>query len=785
MNKILTSTLPRLLLAMVLLMPTTLAAQEAEQSQLDFANGLFSRSFYKDAAVEYNTYLTKYPEGKERETALYRLGESQYAEKNFKDALEAFNQVRKQFPTGTYTVRSKLREGASHYRLGQLNKARPILKAVANQETDQQIKGEALYYLGKLNTDAKQWDAATKAYERLSNEAPNSAFAPFGQYQLAAVYVGQGKLEKAALIFITIGDDQNATPPMQMDALYRAGESYDKLGWHEAAVRSYEKLKTRFPKSDYARRADYGLAWSLYRSGKYDQAITSINAFVKQYPNSKLKNGLDYLKGNCYLKKKDHPKAESLFQAVIDQHPGTEHARQAQYKMAISLIEHDQGAAAREILIPMTRVKPANATTGDATFLLATLHMDAQEYAEAALQFLRVVEQYPNSEFHVESLYKLGESYALTGDLKQSALTFEQFARENADHILALEAVFHSADAYFQQKNYEQALVRFEHVARDAKQSRFREEAMYRMAISYYNLKNFTAGKAAFNSLLKDFPESRYQAEAHYRIGDFLLYEKNNAVDAIEHFKKVTNKFPKSPFKSRALKGIAVAHYTMKDFDGAVEVFYRLITNHTDFPLDATTYEWVGQHLFDREEWKQSTDVFTALINHIKDYPNPERIQLKLGEAYTALDNPKKALEAYAWIQEYAPKTLSAHESTFRTAGVYEKQGKTDRAIELYEQAADAAMNDTAAQARFRLGEIFEEKKDYDTAARNYMRVAILFFHPTLSPESMWRAGQCFEYANNPDSAIKTYNDIVQEYPDSDQAIVAKERLSELKVQKA
>jgi TolA-binding protein len=301
------------------------------------------------------------------------------------------------------------------------------------------------------------------------------------------------------------------------------------------------------------------------------------------------------------------------------------------------------------------------------------------------------------------------------------------------------------------------------------------------MAISYLNLSNFKAGSAAFTSLLSAYPSSQYMAEAHYRIGDYLLYEQKNAVDAVDHFKQVARELPDNPYAGRALKGIAVAHFSMKDFDGAVEMFYQLISNHSGLTLQADTYEWVGQHLFDREEWKQSVDVFGALLKQVKDYPNPERIYLKLGEAYSFLKMSDNALAAYTWILENAAQTPSAHESTFRIAALYEQLEKIDDAIALYEQAASAAMNNTAAQARFRLGELFEKKEAYDVAAKNYMRVAILFLHPTLSPESMWRAGRCFEKGGNRKSALKTYADIVSEYPDSKQAENARARLAELK----
>ncbi|MCC6486848.1 MAG: tetratricopeptide repeat protein, partial [Candidatus Hydrogenedentes bacterium] len=86
----------------------------------------------------------------------------------------------------------------------------------------------------------------------------------------------------------------------------------------------------------------------------------------------------------------------------------------------------------------------------------------------------------------------------------------------------------------------------------------------------------------------------------------------------------------------------------------------------------------------------------------------------------------------------------------------------------------------TAAKARFRIGELHEAKGDCDSAARSFMQVAILFLHPELSPESLWRAGQCFEKMNATDQARRAYDELIKEYPESEQAGKAKQRLAEL-----
>jgi TolA-binding protein len=60
------------------------------------------------------------------------------------------------------------------------------------------------------------------------------------------------------------------------------------------------------------------------------------------------------------------------------------------------------------------------------------------------------------------------------------------------------------------------------------------------------------------------------------------------------------------------------------------------------------------------------------------------------------------------------------------------------------------------------------------------MRVAILFLHEQLSPESLWRAGQCFEKAGSRDQAKKSYDELIRDYGNSEQATKAKAALAQL-----
>ena len=55
-----------------------------------------------------------------------------------------------------------------------------------------------------------------------------------------------------------------------------------------------------------------------------------------------------------------------------------------------------------------------------------------------------------------------------------------------------------------------------------------------------------------------------------------------------------------------------------------------------------------------------------------------------------------------------------------------------------------------------------------------------MFLDPQRGPESLWRAGQCFEKASDAVNAKRAYEDLAKAYPDSEQAGKAKARMAEM-----
>ncbi|HOE66512.1 MAG TPA: tetratricopeptide repeat protein [Candidatus Hydrogenedentes bacterium] len=749
-----------------------------EQSQFDFANGLFVRALYPEAAEEYQNYLKRYPEGPHALAALYRLAEAEYAAKRDEAALAAFQRFLAKKPERQLEERATLRKGELLYRLKRLDEAAPILEAMIAPDVSAEVRAGAFYHLGKLRYDQGDYPAAQTAFKRVVDELGASPQAPFAHYQLGFVYLAQRQGQDAAVAFMAVASAPGVPDALRTEARFRAAEAYDAIGWHEQAVSAYEAIGKEDPHSPYAERAAHGVAWGLFHARKYPEAARAATEFLTAYAASPLAPGIQYLHANCLQEQKQYDEALAIYRAIREKTPASEYAARAQYKAAWTLHLQGKPEEAKAEIIRFLDANKDSPLAGDASFLLGLLLAGAGENEPAYQQFHAVVEKYPQSEFAADALYKAGECLGQLGRSQEAAAVFETFARDYPDNPLATQAILRVGDAHFFAASFEQAVTKYKTILDAKPDPAIEQETLYRLGIAYHNMQRFAESVQTFQTLADKYPAAPHVAEAHLRRGDFLLREGKDPVKAIEAYQASLAAAPEGPYAGQALKGLALARYETKDVDGAADLFVKVITEHPDVPLHETSYAWVGQRLFDQQKWDLAIRVLEALLTTVKNYPDPGRIRFKIAECHENAGRNDEAIALFRAIIETVPQSASAIEARYRMAQLHEKQKKMDKAIALYEDAANVNTGDTAARARFRLGELAEADANFEAAARHYMRVAVLFLHEQLSPESLWRAGQCYERVNRADQAKKAYQELLTEYPQSGQAAQAQQRLA-------
>lgn len=94
----------------------------------------------------------------------------------------------------------------------------------------------------------------------------------------------------------------------------------------------------------------YQAAFALIRQREFDQAVTALEGFLKQYPQSDLTANALYWMGEVQLAQTHYAKAKQAFERVIKEHPQSGKMSDATYKLGRTLVQMGDTAEGKKWL---------------------------------------------------------------------------------------------------------------------------------------------------------------------------------------------------------------------------------------------------------------------------------------------------------------------------------------------------------------------------------------------------------------------------------------------------
>lgn len=750
------------LVALLIALAPQARAQEDPDAVLDFANGLFLRTLYREAAREYRRYLDTAGDRAAPEV-WYRLGESYFAVWEYEAALEALQTYLKQGPRGGFAEAAAVRVGETYQRMGRPGDAAEAFDRALDSLRDPGAVASALYGLGRARADNRDPQGAIRPLKRLLDEFPDDLRAPFGRFLLARIYQSLDQAEEAALLYETVANAGDPVDPaLRHEARYRSGESHARAGDHQRAIAQFEALVGEAPETPFAERAAYGAAWSAHAAGDFDRAIAKARAFTRDYPASELHPAAQYLLGHALQEVSQFAEASAALEALIQDHPESLFADRAAVRLGWVRYFGGDAAGARAA-VRRVLARGDGATTGDAQYLLGLVEMGAGNFTDAADAFERASEIEPPGVFAVDAVYKRAETLALIGDTVAAAAAFAAFAQAHPGHPLATQARLRSGDAAFLEADFDTAARQYAAVLAADPDAEAAEEAHYRLAVALHNAGNRAESAAAFEELLAAFPETPHAAEAHLRIGDHYLSEQqpDRAVAAFEALLRV------EPESGRAVRGLGLSAYQQGDSANAARHLSAVIADHPSIALDPDTCLWLGQHHFDAGDYASAAAAFQRLLDTTVAYPNLGAIQFKLAESLERAGQQDTALAAYARVGVIEPDTAWALDARYRQGQLLAVRGDTAAAREHFEAAARVLEGEAAARARLEIARMDADAGRPEEAARGFMMVAVLFEDQELTPRALWGAASAYAATGNKAEALACIEELLRDYPDA------------------
>jgi TolA-binding protein len=144
--------------------------------------------------------------------------------------------------------------------------------------------------------------------------------------------------------------------------------------------------------------------------------------------------------------------------------------------------------------------------------------------------------------------------------------------------------------------------------------------------------------------------------------------------------------------------------------------------------------------------------------------------------------NYSSALQGYATVLERFRGTWAYSDAIFLSAGADFGTARYDSAMVLFEQYLGLKKRRDAFTVSAELGmaQCLEQMGRYGDAAESYLKVQREHPESPLAPDALFGAGRAYELAGNLERAEATYKDLIDRYPKSRQATLAKMPLLEV-----
>jgi TolA-binding protein len=153
---------------------------------------------------------------------------------------------------------------------------------------------------------------------------------------------------------------------------------------------------------------------------------------------------------------------------------------------------------------------------------------------------------------------------------------------------------------------------------------------------------------------------------------------------------------------------------------------------------------------------------------------------LRLGECRAALQYWVPSREAFTTFLDQHAESPMWFQAQFGIGWSLENEGRVDEAIEAYRAVVDRHQGPTAARAQFQIGECLFARKQYEEAARELLKVDILYAYPEWSAAALYEAGRCFQEMGDPVNARRQFELVQAQHGHTRWAQLAGERLEAL-----
>jgi TolA-binding protein len=743
------------------LAPADTSQQSADEVQLDFANGFYSRGMIDSAAPEYEKYLSLYPNAPmlDRESALFRLGECYRRLGNVNAARNAYQTLLLNYAIGQFIGPAAYRLADMAYAEKDYEGALDYYRKASVRLTDPTVATAAKFYSARCLENLNLPSEARITYEDIIANPVDNPYREPSRLALAEILSTSGRKEDALVQFQALAKEATQ-PAVKVEALVKAGLLNIDLNQPDKGAADLHAALEIPEVGQWRPVAQIGLLRVLYESGKYKDLLDQYQQAFDTLPDD-IKPEVLILAANSKRQQGDFSGAADLYQQIIKNYPASVYADEARYEHLVAMY-NDADPNLAPAIDEFLAANPDEGKREQVTLMKAEALFKNKQYADAAAVYESLKNSDLNSSYRADAMFKLGYCYMQTHDDAKAIAALSDFLKTYPLNELAPSALAQRAVAYQQSHDLTSALKDFDQLLTDYPQAKERELALQQKALILGEQQDNEGMSTTFKQLLAEFPHSPAAAQANYWIGSaaFSAKDYKACIPPLE----AARKLDKAQFFERATLRIILADYTLEERDPLASEVDMYQDSHPKDKVQADVLRWLGESYLADKDYPGAEKYLTQLTG--RDDATPDD-WFDLGRAQRGAKQYPDAINSLGKYVAAQNDPINQAKGLLELGRAQLESGKLDDAQASADKACSLQPEGLAnGQGRMLSGDIQVARSNLDAAAKIYQSIAVILDDPQVTPDALEKAYECLNREGNAAEAAKVLNDLQTKYPE-------------------
>ena len=625
----------------------------------------YEQGRWEAAAVEFQSFLTRFSEDARGPSVRFFLGECYVQMRQYQAAYDVFRALKSEDAVRAYQSQIEFRIGETAYLMGDGQRAFPALQQFTNNHPDDAMCQYALPYLGDLALGRGDLELAKASYRDALKRFPEGPLHDECRFGLARAFEAASETEEALRFYSFLSEFKNKS--LADDALLRMGVLTYEAEEPQKAITFLRRVVDDFPEGGLRAHALYWIGMSYVALNQDERAVDVFALAEAGSDDATLQPAALFYRGEALRTLGREAQAAEAYDGIIQRWGQTDYADDAfQARIQIAFDVRD-GQLIEALVAEFTKQH------GDSPLLPMAMHLGAR------------------SALRDERFEK--------ADALFSYLVNDVHASEGSDSGLKLANLYYLALCKLARQDYDRCLAVFDELEAISSSEQPLTSGVYAARGSaMMGLGRHAEAVTQFEQYLEEEPEGTEAARAQSQMVLALAELQRHERVTAEH-QKLIKQYPASDLIDTTTLSLAESAFQRNDFRVA-EKYFQYLADHGQSPM--AREQGLAGLGWSQLRQERETDAAKSFDQFRQEFPESNLsgdAEFVVAQARERQDDWDAALAAYEKVIEHHPDSRHHAQALFSAARACETLGRVDQALTLLEQLAQTHPNYTDLDA--------------------------------------------------------------------------------------